>query len=342
MTDNIDDMQAGDEIGVTPPADMPSLTADDVDALDTFTPGMSLRVVYREFNLAGEKIRAFYMGMTTMPSKKKDSDGNTKMIPTALFAYRGEGGQMQTFGNSGDSLVKQVRIIQPGTPVEITFIGTEETKNGFNVKVYDVVVLRRPNHPSAPMIQGGASATPKLTAPPPALDTPVYDPKKVSEALKYAVTFVQGGFKLDETKLGYAKPVYEAWKTAGVRAKAVLGGKQNDPLLVACRPASAKDLTLDFYEGATRKLTDFVGLWFNLRTKPFTPDEAETMDLASQPDDEVFPFAPFTYTQCLKAFGAKTLKEMSEGIRNDRKGVCGTYEAVRDAIILSVANTPPF
>lgn len=101
----------------------------DIPDLDKMEAGTSLRMEYREFNEPGEKVRCIFVGMTKMP-------GQRGPIDAAVFQTKLKG-----FINAGANLISQVKMLKPGTPIEIEFDGKERTAGGNQVKVFSVRVL---------------------------------------------------------------------------------------------------------------------------------------------------------------------------------------------------------
>lgn len=106
---------------------------DQMPDLDEMTPGFSFRAQYREFQTKGEKVRAILIGFTTI----KGMDGKEKK--TARFQSKD-----CIWVNSGDNLIDQVHHLPLGTPLEITYEGTDKTSSGFNVKTFNVRLLTKP------------------------------------------------------------------------------------------------------------------------------------------------------------------------------------------------------
>lgn len=101
----------------------------DIPDLDKMEAGTSLRMQYKEFDKEGEKIRCIFVGMTKMP-------GQRGQIDAAVFQTKLKG-----FINAGANLISQVKMLKPGTPVEIEYEGKERTATGNTVKVFNVRVL---------------------------------------------------------------------------------------------------------------------------------------------------------------------------------------------------------
>lgn len=83
------------------------------------------------------KVRANYAGMTKIKSKKNLQPGEDFRELDAVVLQTKTG----LFLNSGASLVEQLRAIPAGTPIQVTFIGTEKTSSGNNVNKFDVRLL---------------------------------------------------------------------------------------------------------------------------------------------------------------------------------------------------------
>ena len=126
------------EVAIThQPLTMAASVMPDLDALE---PGMSLSASYYEFETPGEIVRAVFIGFTQMNNQQ----GNR--IPTACFQ-----GKDRVWVNAGTNLVDQVQRITPGTPVQVQYKGKEKTKNGNNVKVFDVrLLVQAGSHTAAP------------------------------------------------------------------------------------------------------------------------------------------------------------------------------------------------
>jgi len=117
------DVMAG--LSYIDPANMPDLDAAEV--------GMDISPRYMEFKDVGEHVRGFYVGMSSITSKKNNE---TKIVPAAIFQNK-DGFYL----NSGDSLVDKLRKVPVGTAVQITYKGTEKTSKGNDVKTYDIRML---------------------------------------------------------------------------------------------------------------------------------------------------------------------------------------------------------
>ena len=136
------------------PANMPDLDAAEV--------GMDISPRYMEFKDVGEHVRGFYVGMSSITSKKNNE---TKIVPAAIFQNK-DGFYL----NSGASLVDQLRKVPVGTAVQITYKGTEKTSKGNDVKTYDIRTLNvKPGQRQAPgatqQHPAHAEAHPKPSAP---------------------------------------------------------------------------------------------------------------------------------------------------------------------------------
>ena len=105
----------------------------EVPNLDEAEVGINIAPKYFEFKDEGDQVRAIYNGMTTITSTK---NGDRKDIPAVVFQNK-EG----VFLNSGASLINQLRNLQPGRAIQITYTGKEKTKGGNNVNTFDVRLL---------------------------------------------------------------------------------------------------------------------------------------------------------------------------------------------------------
>ena len=114
------------------PNDIPDLSDDNV------TVGASLAPQYYQgFINEGDSVRAIFNGITVTKSRKNVPAGQpAKEIPTAVFQNK-DG----VFLHSGSSLVPQLQKCRPGTPVQITYTGTEKTASGNNVNKFEVRLL---------------------------------------------------------------------------------------------------------------------------------------------------------------------------------------------------------
>lgn len=105
-----------------------------VDALENAKATIKINPTYLEFNAPKQKIKAFFQGFQTVT--KNDPSGKKDIRCASLLTKDG------VFINGSTSLVQQLENIPQGTPIEIEYIGTEKTANGFNVKKYDVRLLQ--------------------------------------------------------------------------------------------------------------------------------------------------------------------------------------------------------
>lgn len=114
------------------PNDIPDLSDENV------TVGASLAPQYYQgFINPGDSVRAIFNGITITKSRKNVPAGQPpKEIPTAVFQNK-DG----VFLHSGSSLVPQLQKCRPGTPVQITYTGTEKTASGNNVNKFEVRLL---------------------------------------------------------------------------------------------------------------------------------------------------------------------------------------------------------
>lgn len=129
------------------PARMPNL--------DAMEEGVSLQVEYMQFNNAGETVRGIFVGFTTMISSHSGD-----VLQVANF-QTSEG----VFCNSGANLILQLKNVSPGTPIQITYMGTIKTNNGQNCKKFEVKLLT-PSGGKSPV-----GALPVRAAPRPAVAT---------------------------------------------------------------------------------------------------------------------------------------------------------------------------
>jgi hypothetical protein len=111
-------------------------------ALKDAKPGASITGGYKEFTKPGETVRCVYAGLTM--NHKFEIDPQTKMQVRRDFQGARFVSEDGVWINSGKTLVDAVSTIQPGTPVEITFVGEKDNKNGpgktkiFNVRVLEI------------------------------------------------------------------------------------------------------------------------------------------------------------------------------------------------------------
>jgi len=119
-------------VSILNPADFPNL--DDAEV------GVSMETKYFEFNQPNMVVRAIFNGVGVM--KKRNSITNELDEIPAIYFQTKDG----VFLNGGDNLVEQLRHLQPGTPIQIIYIGKVKTKSGNNVNKFDVRLLNvRPN-----------------------------------------------------------------------------------------------------------------------------------------------------------------------------------------------------
>lgn len=108
--------------------------------LDDAEVGVSMETKYFEFNQPNLTVRAIFNGVGSM--KKRNSITNELDEIPAIYFQTKDG----VFLNGGDNLVEQLRHLQPGTPIQITYLGKVKTKSGNNVNKFDVRLLNfKPN-----------------------------------------------------------------------------------------------------------------------------------------------------------------------------------------------------
>jgi hypothetical protein len=117
------------EIEIKNAASLAFMNPADIPDLDEMDAGTSLRMQYKEFDKEGEKVRCIFVGMTKMPGQRGEIDA-------AVFQTKLKG-----FINAGANLMSQVKMLKPGTPIEIEYEGKERTASGNTVKVFNVRVL---------------------------------------------------------------------------------------------------------------------------------------------------------------------------------------------------------
>lgn len=129
MDNNTSITTTTNEVEITDSKHLAFMNPADIPDLDAMEAGTSLRMEYREFNTEGEKVRCIFVGMTKMPGQRGEIDA-------AVFQTKLKG-----FINAGANLISQVKMLKPGTPVEIEYDGKERTATGNTVKVFSVRVL---------------------------------------------------------------------------------------------------------------------------------------------------------------------------------------------------------
>lgn len=113
-----------------------------IASLKDAKPGASITGGYKEFNKPGESIRCIFAGLTM--NHKYEPDPVTRMQVRRDFQGARFVSEDGVWINSGKTLVDAVSTIQPGTPIEITFVGEKDNKNGpgktkiFNVRVLEI------------------------------------------------------------------------------------------------------------------------------------------------------------------------------------------------------------
>lgn len=114
------------------PDQIPDLSDDNV------TVGMSLAPQYYEgFIKEGDSVRAIYSGITVTKSRKNVKPGDpAKEISTIVFQNK-DG----VYLHSGANLVSQLQKCRPGTPIQITYLGSEKTGSGNNINKFEVRFL---------------------------------------------------------------------------------------------------------------------------------------------------------------------------------------------------------
>lgn len=111
-----------------------------MNQLKTAEVGASITGGYREFNEPGVSVRAIFVGMTQ--NHKYEIDPKTRQQVRRDFDGARFVSDTGTWINSGKTLVDAVRTIKPGTPVQITFVGEKDNKNGpGKTKIFDVKTL---------------------------------------------------------------------------------------------------------------------------------------------------------------------------------------------------------
>jgi hypothetical protein len=107
---------------------------DVLDALDSAEVSVALGTTYHEFNEIGETLRAVFCGMTTIT---KNKPGGFDTLDAVCFQTT-----TNIYLNSGGNLVDQLRMLKPGTPIQIRYIGTERTRSGNDFKKFEINLLR--------------------------------------------------------------------------------------------------------------------------------------------------------------------------------------------------------
>lgn len=107
---------------------------DVLDALESAEVSVSLGTTYYEFNTVGETLRAVFNGMTNITKNSKD--GPQSLVAACFQTVT------NIYLNSGGNLVDQCRSLQPGTPIQIKYLGTERTGAGNDFKKFEVNLLR--------------------------------------------------------------------------------------------------------------------------------------------------------------------------------------------------------
>jgi len=125
-------------IALVNPADMPDL--------DEAEEGFNVQAEGIEFKEVGQRIRAVFNGITLFQTKDQQNPGEYVDRETAILQTK-DG--IRT--NMGANLVKQLKMLPPGTAVQITYKGEQKSKGGRNVKVYEVKTLKVPRLNVAPV-----------------------------------------------------------------------------------------------------------------------------------------------------------------------------------------------
>ena len=126
--------------------------------LDNVEVGISIKPDYLEFVKAGDSVRGVFNGIGEITTKDRLNQGQYKTIPAAVLQTK-EGLKL----NAGANLVNQLRNIQPGTAIQITYKGKESTSTGNEVKTYDVRLLNVP-HANVSPITVSRPSRPALSA----------------------------------------------------------------------------------------------------------------------------------------------------------------------------------
>lgn len=154
--------EQGEETGVVTPNSfgegLSFVSPDAMPDLEEAELGFNIQPQSVEFTAPGEKMRAVYTGVTVLQVKDQNNPG--KYINREAAVLQAKGG---IFINMGANLVKQLQLLPPGTPVQITYNGEEQTKSGRKVKTYEVVTLRVPSLKIAPV---GHQIAPRVPVPP--------------------------------------------------------------------------------------------------------------------------------------------------------------------------------
>lgn len=121
-----------DSLAFMSPNEIPDLSDENVTIGSSLAPQY-----YQGFVNEGDFVRAIFNGITITKSRKNVPAGQPpKEIPTAVFQNK-DG----VFLHSGSSLVPQLQKCRPGTPIQITYTGTEKTASGNNVNKFEVRLL---------------------------------------------------------------------------------------------------------------------------------------------------------------------------------------------------------
>lgn len=142
--------EEGEETGAFAPRNfgenLSFLSPDAMPDLEEAELGFNIQPQSVEFAVPGEKLRGIYTGTTILQVKDQNNPGMYVDRETAVLQTK-DGIRI----NMGANLVKQLKLLPPGTPVQITYKGEEKTQGGRKVKAYEIVTLRVPGLKIAPV-----------------------------------------------------------------------------------------------------------------------------------------------------------------------------------------------
>ena len=150
----------GEGMSFINPAEFPDLEEAEV--------GFNIQPQSVEFTEVGQTLRAVFIGITILNVKDQNNPGEYVQRETAVLQAR-DGIKI----NMGANLVKQIKLLPPGTPVQITYKGEVKTNGNRKVKEYDIVTLRVPGLKPAPAGRQIPAGNPAPVRPGPAAPPPV-------------------------------------------------------------------------------------------------------------------------------------------------------------------------
>ena len=114
-------------------SDLAYIAPNELPNLEDAEVGFSLEAKYLKFDEGMKRVRAVFNGFTEIHKRE-----NGELQPMKAAVLQNKDG---LFLNSTSNILDQLSRIPVGTAVQIEYVGTEKTSNGYQVKKFDIRVL---------------------------------------------------------------------------------------------------------------------------------------------------------------------------------------------------------